>query len=264
MTESRAKEMRADVREMAGFRAVTDQSVNEPNLETTMSDQGDLKAKIDVLYEKLNELYALDDSWRNLGEWPEGVRGSILHPAASDDEIAQAEARFGQTFPPSYREFLKLHSAWEHFWGDFTLIGTAPPAVQKAAEEIAENTEYQTSKLKTRLGESFSAAALSAWESEEPRNLYLANHLVIGTNFGGFQWAYDTRKRRADGEMKLVYWNISFGAQDPTFDTFHDFLDWAIGEVAFRTKHLKPKKEPATEQRKTEETSKRVSKKKSS
>jgi hypothetical protein len=42
--------------------------------------------------------------------------------------------------------------------------------------------------------------------------------------------------------MKLVYWNISYGAKKPTFDKFHDLIDWANGEVAFRLEHLKRKK----------------------
>ena len=193
-----------------------------------------LKSKIDTLHSTLNEMFARDDSWRAQGKWPESVRGSILHEGASDDQIAQAETRFGHNFPPSYKEFLHLHSAWEHFWGDATIIGTCPSATQKAQEDIAGNTEYQTTKLQKKLGDAFSAAAVANWESEEPRNLFLSNHLVIGTDFTGAHWVFDTRTRRSDGEMKLVFWDISYGAQDPMFDTFHDFLDWVIGEVAFR------------------------------
>jgi SMI1/KNR4 family protein SUKH-1 len=223
-------------------------SRNEAVREKTMSEQDDLKTKIDTLHRKLNEFYELDDSWRQLGEWPENVRGSILQPAASDGEIARAEERFGHEFPPSYKQFLRFHSAWEHFWGDFNLVGTGPSAVQKALDEIAENVEYQTSKLKNKFGDSFSPQSITAWEAEEPRNLYLANHLVIGTNFGGFHWVYDARTRQPNGEMKLVYWNISYGAQDPTFTRFHDFLDWATGEVDFRLEPLK-KKSPQAKQK---------------
>ena len=206
-----------------------------------MSNQDDLKSKIATLDRDLNELYALDDSWRTLGKWPDGVRGSVLHAAASDEEIARAETRFGHKFPPSYKQFLRLHSAWEHFWGDFTLVGTGRPEVQKALDEIAENIEYQTSTLKEKFGGDLSEAAISAWESEEPRNLFLANQLVIGTNFRGFHWVYDTRTRGANDEMKLVYWNISYGAKKPTFDRFDGLIDYAMGEVAFRLEHLKSK-----------------------
>ena len=76
--------------------------------EKTMSPE-ELKAKIDLLHSRLNEYYELDDSWRTIGQWPEGEHGSILHPPATEEEIVQAEARFGHTFPPSYKEFLRLH-----------------------------------------------------------------------------------------------------------------------------------------------------------
>ena len=235
-----------------------------------MSNQDGLKSKIDTLHRGLNDLYALDDSWRSLGKWPEGVGGSVLHDSASDDEIARAEARFGHKFPPSYKQFLRLHSAWEHFWGDFTLVGTGRPETQKAQDEIAENIQYQTSTLQERFGDGLSAETIATWESEEPRNLYLANSLVVGTNFRGFHWVYDTRMRATNDEMKLVYWNISYGAKKPTFDIFDGLVDWAIGEVAFRLDHLKRKegrgKPPGDvpAEAKSEGTTKRSFKKRSS
>jgi hypothetical protein len=233
-------------------------------VEKPLSKQDELKAKIDTIHGALNELYSLDDSWRNLAKWPEGVSGSVLHDGASNDEIAQAELRVGHRFPPSYKEFLRLHSGWEHFWSDVTLIGTGRPETQRAQDEIAENIQYQISKLQNKFGDSFSPEAVRAWESEEARNLYLANHVVIGTDFSGYHWVYDTRTRGANDEMKLVYWSISFGAQEPMFDTFDAFLDWTIGEVAFHLKPLKRKKGGKTEQANTEKKTKRVSKKKSS
>jgi hypothetical protein len=232
-----------------------------------MSTQEALKSKVDALHAALNELYALDDSWRTLGKWPEGVRGAVLHDRASDDEIARAEVRFGHKFPPSYEDFLRLHSAWEHFWADFTLIGTGRPATQKAQDEIAENIREQTSKLQEKFGGSLSAEAIAGWESKEERNLYLANHLVIGTDFSGAHWVFDTRTRTSNQEMKLTFWDISYGAQDPTFDRFDELLDFAIGEVTFRLEPLKRKKGRGTEQektKKTEKTAKRSPKKKSS
>jgi hypothetical protein len=210
-----------------------------PILEKTMGELADLRAKIDTLHSKLNEFYALDDSWRELGEWPEGVTGSVLHPPATDEEIAHAEVRAGHKFPPSYKMFLRLHSAWEHFWGDFTLVGTCPLATHAKQEEIAENIEYQTEKLKRKFGENFSPETIKTWESEETRNLFLANHIVIATDVSGAHWVFDTRKRGENQELKLTMWNISYGAQDPTFNRFEDFIDFAIGEVGFRLENLR-------------------------
>jgi hypothetical protein len=199
----------------------------------------ELRSKVETLHATLNQIYALDSNWRNWGEWPSDVEGSTLCVGASSDAIAEAESRFGHEFPPSYKEFLKLHCCWKHLWGDFTLIGTGPPETQEARDNIAETIEYQTSRLRRRLGDGFSATAVSAWESQEERNLYLANHLVIGTNFSGAHWVYDTRTRRKDGELTLVYWNISYGAQKPTFPTLYEFLDWALSEAMARLEWTK-------------------------
>ncbi len=224
-------------------------SGNEGVLEKKMPEQGNLKSTIDMLDGKLNELYALDDSWRRIGKWPEGETGSILHPPASPDEIAEAEQKVGHEFPPSYQEFLRLHSAWEHFWGAHTLVGTSRPAVQRAQDKIAETIKWQNETLEGRLKGGLKPAAVKAWQSKEPRNLYLAQHLVIGTNFRGTLWVFDTRTRSAKGEMKLTFWNISYGAQKPTFEKFPDLVEWAIKEVDSRVAHIKRKKGLETEQK---------------
>jgi cell wall assembly regulator SMI1 len=193
---------------------------------------------IETINHVLNELYALDSNWRTWGKWPETVSGSILHKAASNRDIKEAELQFGHEFPPSYKEFLRTHSGWEHFWGDFTLIGIGTPETQAAQDEIIENIKDQTSRLQRKLSGDFAEAVLT-WESKEERNLYLANHLVIATDFSGKHWVYDTNSRRADGELRLVYWNISYGAQEPFFSTFYEFLDCALSEATARLEWTK-------------------------
>src|SRR3954464_7789704 len=132
----------------------------------------ELKAKIDLLHSRLNEYYELDDSWRTIGEWPEGENGSILHPPATEEEIAQAEARFGHKFPPSYKEFLRLHSGWEHCWGNDTVVGTGRAATQRAQDKIAEYIRWHIDLLRKRSVDE-SPAATKAWEAAAEKNLYL-------------------------------------------------------------------------------------------
>jgi len=207
----------------------------------------ELKAKIDLLHSSLNEYYELDDSWRTIGEWPEGEHGSILHPPATEEEIAEAEARLGHKFPPSYKEFLRLHSGWEHCWGNHTVIGTARAATQRAQDKIAEHIRWQIDVLRKRSVEE-TPAATKAWEAAAERHLYLANHLVIATNFRGAAWVFDTRTRDANQEMRLTYWDMSYGAQEePVIRSFYEYLEFAIGEVEFRLKDWKKsaKKEKA-------------------
>jgi cell wall assembly regulator SMI1 len=198
----------------------------------------DLKAKIELLHSRLNEYYELDESWRTIGEWPDGERDSILHPPATDEEIAQAEARFGQRFPPSYKAFLRLHSGWQHCWGDHTFVGTARASTHRAKEQIAEHTRWQIDVLRKRSIDE-SPAATKTWEAAAERNLYLAHHLVIAADFRGAAWVFDTRTRDANQEMKLTFWEMSYGAQEPVFQNFDEYLDFAIGEVAFRLEDWK-------------------------
>jgi hypothetical protein len=208
-----------------------------------LSNENDLKSKIDTLHGKLNEMYSLDPSWRQKREWSDGAPGSVLFPAASDDQIRQAEDRAGQTLPPSYKEFLRLHSGWAHFWRNSTLVGTGHPETQKAQDKIAEYIKFQTDSLQDEFPDGFSPEAVAAWEEQDSTNLYLPNHLVIGTNFAGDLWVYDSKTRDTEGEMTLLFWAIDYGAQDPTFNSFPDFVDWAIRQVDFRLEHLKNKKQ---------------------
>jgi len=201
-------------------------SVNE-----VANDMGEI---IGGLHAALDKLYALDPTWRDLGAWSEDTTGSRLLDAATEAELSAAEARLGQAFPPSYREFLRRHAGWEHFWGDDTLVGTGRDETQRALDEIAENVDEQAADLKRRLGE-LTAEAIAAWEQEAEDHLHLASHLVIATDFGGELWVYDLRTRRPDGEMTIVKWTIDSGMQEePKFQTFHEFLEWNRSEIVAR------------------------------
>lgn len=193
----------------------------------------DLKSKLEKLHNLLNEYYSVDSSWKKIDEWPKGETGSIMYPGATDEEIARAEKKFGQKFPPSYKEFLKLCSGWAHCWGDDTFIGTARPDTKRAQDKIAEYKKWQIDFLREDSTEEWPAAA-TAWEAAGRNHLYLSNHLVIATNFRAAAWVFDIRTRDSNGEMKLTFWEKSYGAQEPTFQNFYEYLDFAIGEVEFR------------------------------
>lgn len=208
---------------------------------------GDVADKVRSLHKCLNELYAIDSNWRAWGEWPDEVTGSILHRAATAAEISAAEGKFGHRFPPSFVEFLQLHSAWEHFWGDFTLVGTGPAGTEPAIAKIVEYAGEQTADLQKELGNDFSAQGIRAWEAEQERFIHLADQLVIGTDFSGALWVFDTGSRRADGEMTLKSWDISYGAQEPEFANFGEFLDWAMFEAEDRLHQTREAIENPTE-----------------
>jgi hypothetical protein len=126
----------------------------------------------------------------------------------------------------------------EHCWGNDTFVGTGRTATQRAQDKIAEYIRWQIDLLRKRSVDE-SPAATKAWEAAAERNLYLAHHLVIGTDFRGAAWVFDTRTRDANQEMKLTSWEMSYGAQDPAFQNFYEYLDFAIGEVDFRLEDWK-------------------------
>src|SRR6187455_975366 len=129
-----------------------------------------LAAMVEKLHSILNQIYSLDSSWRDAGGWSNNVEGSKLHAGASNDAIAQAESHFKQPLPPSYKEFLRLHGAWEHFWGDFTLVGVGAPGTRIAQDKIDEYTQEQQQYLQGKLGGNFSAEVAADWESQAERN----------------------------------------------------------------------------------------------
>lgn len=191
----------------------------------------EMKDAIERLAGILAELYPLDLYWE--------VEDSVRHAPASDAEITDAEARFGHAFPPSYKELLRLHRAWEHLWGGFTIVGTADPAVVgNALAEMKEDVEEQNAELEDDLG-GLEPDVVRAWEADEDRFMHLDSHLVVALNFRGEYWVYDTTTRRDDGEMTLVTWDIGYGAQDPTWATIHELLEHQVSEAAARVKWIK-------------------------
>ena len=145
--------------------------------------------------------------------------------------IKRREKEWKRPIPPTYKQFLRLHDGWDHFWLDFTIAGVAGPHTERMAGKVKEYIEWQEDDLRSDLEVMF-PEKIREWEQARPRNLCLANHLSIATTFGGDLLVYDTRTARADGEMELVYWTLDFGAwEDRRFSDFHAMLQWALGEA---------------------------------
>lgn len=186
-----------------------------------------------ALDEALVDLDRAGKGWRTYAGWPDNDRGSILLPPATEEAISHAEKSAGFPFPPSYRRFLQVSNGWIHFWGDYTLVGLGDEQVREAVSEIAENVQEQTEDLESELG-SLEPTAISDWEASEERYLYLPRCLVVGSDSAGAMWVYDPLTADEAGEMSLTLWDISYGAQDPRFQTFDDFLEWALDETRTR------------------------------
>lgn len=190
-----------------------------------------METAVDQLATILSELYTLDLYWE--------VEDSVRHPPATDAEISAAESTAGHAFPPSYKALLRMHRAWEHLWGAFTILGTRDPAcVGDALAEMKEDVDEQNEELQDELG-GLDAERVGSWEAKEERFMHLDSHLVVAVNFRGEYWVYDTRTRRADGEMTLVTWDIGYGAQDPTWQTIDELLAHQVAEASRRVQWIK-------------------------
>ncbi len=154
-----------------------------------------------------------------------GVDRSILHPPATPKEVSAFERKSGIRLPPSYKDFLRLHNGWEHFWFDMTLIGVGGEHTAGVLAKVKETVEYQKGRLTSKLGE-LTNGAVQKWERQKRSNLYLADHWCFATSFAGEFFVFDRRTLGPDGEMEVVFWNIGSGADDDErYNNFADFLE---------------------------------------
>jgi cell wall assembly regulator SMI1 len=175
---------------------------------------------IESLTEKLNRIYQLDPFLRHR------AKATHPYPPATPAGIRKLGQSLAFAIPPTYREFLKLHDGWEHFWLNFTLCGTGGKPNQRVANEAREAIAWQK---KTLAGEGKKTPEeIEEWEREYKRNLFLANHWIIGANFAGDFYVYDLRNKSDQGEMSLCYWNTAYGVSEnygPGFDRFLARID---------------------------------------
>src|SRR5438045_7677971 len=81
----------------------------------------------------------LEDSRYAATAPPEVVAAGWLgHPAATEEQIATAEAHLGVTLPPSYRAFLLVSNGWrhtspfiEHLWSPEEIEWLAAPSRER-------------------------------------------------------------------------------------------------------------------------------------
>src|SRR3989442_5454995 len=123
-----------------------------------------------------------------------------------------------------------------------TLAGVSGAHTDRVLQKIDEYVRFKRDELAGVLGSSFSPADIASWEAADPRNLYLPNHIAIGTNFGGVVWLFDTRTHRSDGEMSLVYWTVDYGVwEERGLEDFPHLLEWASSMADSALKRLRDK-----------------------
>ena len=180
-----------------------------------MADE-ELKGLIEALHPKLNQIYQLDPQWKQRGEWKQGEKGSILYPPAAARDLQNFAKQLGKDIPPSYVRFLQLHNGWKHFWMDFILIGTSGEHTDAALKDIKQTQNWQKADLEKRFGK-LSPSAIKEWESKNPKNLYLENHVVFGTDCAGSVFVFDGRGKPPKAGPVIRHWSIANGASNDEF-----------------------------------------------
>jgi len=199
----------------------------------------EMKNILDEIAARLDVIYRVEKHWAQ--EWKKGDTGMKMFPPASPAAIGQLERKMGKPLPPSYREFLSITDGCEHFWADFSFTGTSGDHSKRVAEKIAEYIEWQKEKFIGKVGQP-DASSVDTWERATSRNLYLERHLPIATTFGGELYVFDTRTRQSDGDMEIVFWDISFGAwEDQRYANFGTLLEKMLAEVNERAQKYKGK-----------------------
>lgn len=170
---------------------------------------------------RLDEIYG----FRDATQWEPHERRTHLPLPASEAAIVAFEARHGIVVPPSYRELLRLHDGWDNaLWGT-TWRGVDRPYPGEA--EVVEAIAGQRASLETELGE-LTPASIATWEAKHPSHRYLPDMLIVGVDFRGGTWLFDTRKRRDDGELPVGFWTsesgLWFDKADRNFPTFAEML----------------------------------------
>lgn len=128
-------------------------------------------------------------------------------PAPTVEQIADAEAKLGITFPPSFRVFLDQGGSyqlpfWETYWVGDRKLG--------AREIVRANKRLRK-------------------ELELPEFL-----VAFHDNGGGDQLCFDTRKRDKNGEHPIVYWAHECSVEENLEDleiVARNFAAWLLTEA---------------------------------
>lgn len=166
----------------------------------------------------------------------------VLHPPATEEEIAEYERRTGIRFPPLYQKFLKLHNGWEDYAYGFILIGVTGKHTEQALRDIEETVEIYLDSWIDHYGEptpekiaehESKGNNVNSWEREG--DLYIANKLHFGTNFNGDILFFNPAKTQQDGEMEVVYWGTSGG----TYGRYSSFVEMLRADLMKLKKEIK-------------------------
>lgn len=177
---------------------------------------------LDVLVRKLQAAAT------RLARLERSARRPKLHKKPDAFALARAVAKMPTPPPADYLAFLMAHDGWDLFWEGFTIAGVAGPA----REEIAVSVREAVAAL--RSPEAFEPKRLfTRREEDNPKFVYLPNHIVFATNMSGRLALFDRRTRDADGDMQVALFAHSGGVYR-RFESFRHFLSSALASTEAR------------------------------
>jgi len=137
-----------------------------------------------------------------------GATDMQLGTPATPARIRAAEQKRHTRFPPSYRQFLKLHNGWIGFWPDWSLLGVGGKITDEMRRDVRESLELAKSAVEND-AEMDDRDPREAWrelEQQERRRrnvVHPLKHPVLGTNFNGGLLLFD-RNRIWNREPEVV------------------------------------------------------------
>jgi hypothetical protein len=133
-----------------------------------------------------------------------------LLPGATEAAISKFEKDRKVKFPPSYREFLKLHNGWIGFLGDYSLIGVsdfeeALNAIDFIKAEFARCWAGNRHSTDPKYIADYEASGAKMSETLADAHIYLPTKTIFGVGYMNHSLVFDDRTRTPDGEMEVLH-----------------------------------------------------------
>lgn len=172
----------------------------------TVASKPNLKELVDDLYRTYLEIS------KHMGIEVE----TRLFPGSTETAISAFEKDHKIRFPPSYREFLKLHNGWIGFLGDYSLIGVSGfeeilNAIDLIKAEFARCWDANGHSTDPKYIRDYEARGAKAGATLADAHIYLPTKTIFGIGYLNHFLFFDERTRTPDGEMEVIHTTPDWG-----------------------------------------------------
>jgi hypothetical protein len=133
-----------------------------------------------------------------------------LLPGATEAAISKFEKDRKVCFPPSYREFLKLHNGWIGFLGDYSLIGVSDfeetlIAIDLIKAEFARCWAGNRHSTDPKYIADYETSRAKGGATLADAHIYLPTKTIFGVGYMNHFLLLDDRMRTPDGDMEVLH-----------------------------------------------------------